>query len=387
MTITEAGMRAFKDRFGIRPEATYFSPGRVNLIGEHTDYNGGWVLPAAIDLGNYFFVSRNKHNDIRIYSETFTEGVSISVSDVGSIKPHNHWRDYFVGVMKEFSRISDTTEGLDILVKTNLPTRGGLSSSASITTGFAAVLNNYWSIGFNREHLASIAQNAENNHVGVACGILDPFSIAMGKERHVIALNCLNMEWQHVPFVGGYRIVVANTAVPRQLVDSNYNQRRRECERAIWLAGNGRGVQSLSEFSLVDIQNCEQLVADDIAFRRSRHIVTENERVLLAISALKNDCMLEFGQQLIASHNSLRDDYEVSCRELNIMVDEALQLHGIVGAKMTGAGFGGCVVAVVEEDAVDDFVAKLDEKYSSKCSQNGTFFSCIPSSGVARLRL
>ena len=376
----------FERHFGETADAVFFSPGRVNLIGEHTDYNGGWVLPAAIDLGTYFVLKRRPGSTINIFSQNYAEQIEINLQNLGDRKPENHWADYFVGVIREFSNQTEQCEGMDILVTSTLPVAAGLSSSASITTGFASVLNDLWALSMPPEKLALIAQASENNFVGVACGILDPFSIAMGKQGQLMALNCSTMAMQYVPFpFEKYRIVVVDSGIPRNLTDSEYNLRHEECDRALSLIQQHMNVQTLSDLTMSDLEGITALDRDPIAFCRTNHIVSENARVKSAVTALKTSNMREFGQQLIASHESLRDDFEVSCRELDLLVDESMKLRGVVGSKMTGAGFGGCILSIVRCNAVDEFVARLADRYQTRSGMKAQFYVCSPSPGVRRL--
>lgn len=382
----KAAVARFEKQFGHQPQAIYFSPGRVNLIGEHTDYNGGWVLPVAIQLGNYFLVAPNQTQSLRIFSSHFSEEVVIDLAAVKGRQPGQHWQDYFVGVLKAFIDRPGALPGLDVFVDSTLPTGGGLSSSASVTTGFATLLNDVWVLGLAREQLALVAQSAENDYVGLACGVLDPFAIAMGRSGCALALNCATMEWAHVPFPSDdYSIVAVNTGVRRALATSDYNRRRSECERALGFLQQSVRIKSLSEASLDDLDASQALQQDPVALRRARHVLTENARVKDAVAALKEEDMPAFGRLLVASHRSLRDDYEVSCRELDIMVEEAIRLPGVVGAKMTGAGFGGCIVAVVGKGSVEEFVAELSGHYKKRCDIMADFHVCEPASGAARV--
>lgn len=376
----------FERRFGVRPEAVYFSPGRINLIGEHTDYNGGWVLPIAIDLGNRLSVARNDNRIIRISSTVFPDLATIRLDETESLAPQGHWSDYIAGVVREFLGLAETSVGLDVLIDSTLPAGSGLSSSASITTGFATVLNEFWAAARTHDELVRLAQSAESTFVGVSCGILDPFAVATGRVGHAILLDCTTMAWEAVPLpVDEYAVVAVDSGVPRRLADSDYNQRREECERALSLLQRDVQVETLSELSPGDLAKAVHLLDDELAHRRARHVVTENARVLTAAAALKAGDMRGFGNQLVASHRSLKNDFDVSCAELDIMVDEATALDGVVGAKMTGAGFGGSIVAVVENDAVAVFAENLAARYRRKTRYDAVFRICRPAAGVCRL--
>ncbi len=382
----EVARKTFENHFGCRPGAGYFSPGRVNLIGEHTDYNAGWVLPAAIDLGTCLVVRPATKGRVRVFSSLLASAHEIALADIATREAQGQWSDYLVGVMKEMVGHASAPAGLDILIDSNLPLGGGLSSSASIATGVAFVLNDYWQAGLTPEELASVAQQSENNFVGLACGILDPFAVAMGKSGHVLALNCGSLDFNYVPFpADSYQLVVADTGVPRRLAESKYNLRRDECESALQLVREDLPVNSLSELTMEQLTAATTLANDELASRRARHVVNENARVLAAIAALRSNDMATFGLQLAASHESLRDQYEVSCTELDIMVQLALDLPGSVGAKMTGAGFGGCVVAVVAADKVENFVAQLEKQYNASCQYEAQVYVCCPADGTSKV--
>lgn len=354
------------------------------MIGEHTDYNDGLVLPAAIELGTNFAVRRVTGRSVRIVSAEFGEQITVELGDLDKAVPEKHWRDYFVGVLAMLTSDGHAGGGLEVFVSSSLPIGGGLSSSASVTTGFAFVLRDVWELPLDRQALASLAQRVENEFVGVNCGILDPFSVVTGKAGHLIALDCSTMSFRYVPFpVEDYQVISVDSRTPRSLAESAYNARRHECGRALSVMRRHREITSLSQASASDLDHIGGKDASTL-IRRARHIVTENARVRAAVDALLASEIEEFGRLLGKSHQSLRDDFQVSCPELDILVEESLQLPGVIGAKMTGAGFGGCIVAVVRMDASDGFMHDLAERYRSRTGIDAQFHLCNPAQGIRR---
>lgn len=381
--IQEKATEIFQKRYSMQPQALYKSPGRVNLIGEHTDYNDGWVLPMAIDMGTYFAVGTNNQARLRIYSADYDENFELPMQLIREQSRKNRWFDYFVGVLHQ-TPFTELSQGLDVVVKGNLPIGAGLSSSASVTTGFSYLLNQTLSLNMTPLEIAQCAQQVENDYVGVACGILDPFAIVMSKENHVTALNCKTMDWKRVEFDRDkHTILIANTNVPRELVNSAFNDRRVECEQALEIISKHQAVTCLSDLSQKSLDECNELRAQPTLYKRAKHVVSENERVKMAASALESGDLQLFGKLLTESHYSLRNDYEVSCDELNILVDEAVKFPGVLGAKMTGAGFGGCAVIVVETGDADELVDELSRVYHEKSGRLGEFYQCSPANGVS----
>lgn len=378
----------FHERFGQAPAAAYWSPGRVNLLGEHTDYTGGRVLPIAIAQGTRFLVAPRPDSRFRVHSETFAETVEL---DPGQRKEgaQGHWRDYLLGVISAWIDARGApwpAQGLDVLLQSDLPPGRGLSSSASLTLGFAGVLDDQFGAPITGERdldlsLVRIAQAAENDFVGLACGMLDPFAVAKGKEGHALELDCGRLEWQRVPLANDrYRILLADTAVERSLASSRYNERRAECERAEALLD--RPLRSLLP---ADVQTAKALASDPVVRRRARHVVNENARVRAAVAALKAGDFGQLGALMSESHRSLRDDFEVSCPELDTMAELLWQADGVAGAKMTGAGFGGAVVALVASDQFEAVSAWLPGAYESQTGHEAQLMECRPSAGFSRV--
>ena len=380
MSLVTDARSLFISKFGAVCESIYFSPGRVNLLGEHTDYNFGLVLPCAIHLGNYFLVSKNNMNAVRLFSKLYDNFVSWDLSNLNSVSPQGDWTDYAVGVLKEILPRAQNGFGLDILIDGDLPQGAGLSSSASLTAGLAYILNDYWKTNLECWELIRVAQSAENNFVGVSCGILDPFAVIMGQRGHLIQLNCKDLTSTMVPFDGKYSIVVINSRISRSLAAGAYNMRYTESRQALQELSNTTGVQSFFDVDLEDIEIYLQQFP--ILYKRARHIVSENERVRIAEQSLRHGDISMFGKQMFASHQSLKMDYEVSGPELDLLIDLASDLPGVVGAKMTGAGFGGCVVAVVHRSFEQAFKRTMAELYTKQTGLDPYFYSCRPADGI-----
>jgi galactokinase len=357
----------------------YFSPGRINLLGEHTDYNGGLVLPMAIGLGTRFEVSRRADAIFRVHSEAFSETVELTAARLAA-GPRGHWSDYLLGVLAAFP--GDWPEqGMDLRLRSNLPAGRGLSSSASLTLGFAGVLADLGGGTFDGLALARIAQAAENDFVGLACGILDPFAVAMGQAGKLLVLHCGTLEWEPVPFPAErLRVLLADTGVSRSLAGSCYNERRTECERAA--ARVGRPLVALRP---PDFEPGTPLAQDPLLLRRARHVASEHARVRDAVAALKAGDARRFGTLMNESHRSLRDDYEVSCPELDEMAGLLQGMAGVHGAKMTGAGFGGAVVALVEADRLDETRAAVPVAYGARTGRQSRLLACEPAAGFYRV--
>lgn len=376
----------FQKHFGAGPSRTYFSPGRVNLIGEYTDFNGGNVLPAAIDLGTYFAVRANGSRDINIFSEALRSQKSIPLDALAGHQAEGKWYDYIVGTLIEFHKLGLTGEGLDIYVANDLPQNSGLSSSASFTTGTAFLLNDLWICGLDRMALIHIAKNVENLFVGVQCGIMDQFTIAMGRAEHCVYLHCQSLDYELLPIsMDGYEIVITDSRVPRKLVGSAYNQRREECDTALAILRQYRDLDYLCAASSADVEACDALKSVPEAHKRARHVVSENERVQQSAAALRRGDLKRFGELMLASHVSLRDDFEVSCPELDILVDAAMSVPGVLGSRMTGAGFGGCTVSLVATGSIPDFISATSQTYSSATPYKAQVIRCHVGDGVKRL--
>lgn len=374
--------------FNTEPESAYFSPGRVNLIGEHTDYNGGNVFPCALSFGTYALVKNREDNKIRLSSLNFKEIGTIEFSlDELIFDKKDDWANYPKGVMKTFTEHGfKLLHGFDILIYGNIPNGAGLSSSASLEVLTAVILNDTFDFNVNMIDMVKMSQEAENKFIGVNCGIMDQFAVGMGKENNAILLNCDTLEYKYnLINMDGYKIVIANTNKKRGLADSKYNERRSECERALNELREHSDIKSLCSLNTEEFNKLSQFITNDIDKKRAKHAVTENERTLNAVSALENNDLELFGKLMIDSHNSLRDDYEVTGKELDTLVDVALKQNGVIGSRMTGAGFGGCTVSIVKEDCVDSFTSNVKELYSEIIGYEPSFYIANISDGAKKL--
>lgn len=366
---TEDGIRVFS------------SPGRVNLIGEHTDYNGGYVFPAALTLSSTVIArprSDRKMNLIATDLGVLVEGSLDNLDEYKNIK----WGNYQFGVADELQKAGYKLTGCDLLYYDTIPLGAGLSSSAGIevVTAIALVSLGNTAFGINKPinmiDMALIGQKAENNYVGVNCGIMDQFASAMGKADHAIFLNCKDLSYKHVPLnLKGYKIVIANTNKKRGLGESKYNERRSQCEEAFEILKHFIPEAScLGDISLESFNKYKHEIKDDIIRKRAEHVITEDDRVLKSVDALMNDDIALFGQYMNASHDSLRDLYEVTGKELDTLVEEARKIDGVAGSRMTGAGFGGCTVSIVKDEAVDTFIDKVGKEYTAKIGLVPSFY-------------
>jgi galactokinase len=371
-------LKKFEEVFGSVDGANvYFAPGRVNLIGEHTDYNGGHVFPCALTIGTYAVARLRSDDKLCLYSMNFAEtGVGESkLSDITE-KIAGDWRNYPKGIVWAFGeRGLKVDKGLDILYYGNIPNGSGLSSSASmeVLTGF--ILKNLFGFDVTNQDLALIGQFSENQYNGVNCGIMDQFAIAMGKKDSAIFLDTsdLSYEYAHIA-LDGAKIVILNTNKKRGLGDSKYNERRSECEAALAALQTKLDIKSLGELSEEEFEANKALIGDEIKIKRAKHAVYENQRTIKAVEALKNNDINLFGKLMIASHESLRDDYEVTGIELDTLVDEALKQEGVIGARMTGAGFGGCAVSIVKTENVEKFIENVGKAYEEKIGYKADFY-------------
>lgn len=355
----------------------YFAPGRVNLIGEHTDYNGGHVFPCALTIGTYAAVRKREDKKLRFYSMNF-EHLGVLESSVEGLesKKEDNWINYPKGViwaMGEKGYQIDT--GMDILYYGNIPNGSGLSSSASIEVLTGFVLKDLFHLDVDMVQLALIGQYAENHFNGVNCGIMDQFAIAMGKLNQAIFLDTKDLSYEYAPIVlDGAKIVILNTNKKRGLGDSKYNERRSECETALSELQKVIKIQSLGELTEEEFEVNQSAITSEVHRKRARHAVFENQRTIKAVEALRKKDLKLFGELMVASHNSLRDDYEVTGKELDTLVEEALKQDGVIGARMTGAGFGGCAVSIVKSEAVEVFIKNVGKAYQQKIGYHADFY-------------
>ncbi len=371
-------LKKFEEVFGDSKGAgVYFAPGRVNLIGEHTDYNGGHVFPCALTIGTYAVARLRDDDKLCLFSMNFEEdGVGESrLADIET-KKDGDWRNYPKGIVWAFGKKGyKVDKGLDILYFGNIPNGSGLSSSASIEVLTGFILKELFGFEVTNQDLALIGQFSENQYNGVNCGIMDQFAIAMGKKDCAIFLDTADLSYEYAPIVlKGAKIVILNTNKKRGLGDSKYNERRSECEAALAALQTKLSIKSLGELTEEEFEANKELIGDPVKIKRAKHAVYENQRTIKAVKALKDNDLELFGKLMIASHDSLRDDYEVTGIELDTLVAEALKQQGVIGARMTGAGFGGCAVSIVKEEAVPAFIENVGKAYKEKIGYAADFY-------------
>lgn len=378
----------FKEVFGKDAEQQFFAPGRVNLIGEHTDYNGGNVFPCAIDRGTYGLVSKRADRTFRMYSENFADlGVmEFTLDELVNDKKHD-WANYPKGVIKMFVEEGFKIDsGFDFLVSGNIPNGAGLSSSASIEMLTGIVLKDLFHLSIDPIAMALLGKKVENLFIGVNSGIMDQFAVAMGKKDHAILLDCNTLKYDYVPVVlKDEVIVIANTNKRRGLADSKYNERRAECDEALAELQTKLPIKALGELSIEEFEANKDLIKSPIRQKRAKHAVYENQRTLKAQKELSAGNLAEFGKLMNQSHISLRDDYEVTGIELDTLAALAWEQPGVVGSRMTGAGFGGCTVSIVKKDKVDDFIKNVGEAYKNKIGYAADFYIAAVSEGARKL--
>jgi galactokinase len=356
---------------------TFFAPGRVNLIGEHTDYNGGHVFPCALSIGTTAIVRKRKDRMIQFYSTNFTQLGILKVSlDKLVYDQADDWANYPKGVIAILEQHGYKLDsGFDVLYEGEIPNGAGLSSSASIEVVTAIMLNELYSLSIDRISLVKICQQAENEFIGVSCGIMDQFAIGMGKEKHAILLDCDNLDYTYSPLdLEDASLIIANTNKRRGLADSKYNERRGECERALKDLQEDLDIRSLGELTPVEFDRNLHLIKQDVDRRRAKHAVYENARTIEAVKKLQDGDIAGFGQLMNASHVSLRDDYEVTGKELDALVEAAWEQEGVIGSRMTGAGFGGCTISIVNNQYIDSFIEAVGEKYEEQTGLKADFY-------------
>ena len=368
----------FQELFGAEGDIrTYFAPGRVNLIGERTDYNGGHVFPCALTLGTYGIARKREDNKLRFYSVNF-ERLGVIESSLEDLKPYKaaEWTNYPKGVMWAFEeRGYKLPNGLDILLYGNIPNGSGLSSSASLEVLTGVILKDMFGFDVSMTDIALIGQFSENNFNGCNCGIMDQFASAMGKKDNAIFLDTNTLQYEYAPVVlEDAKIVIINSKVKHSLVDSAYNDRRNECETALKELQEVVAVQTLGDLTEEAFEKHKDAIKSEIRQKRARHAVYENQRTIRAVEALKENRIEKFGKLMNESHRSLRDDYEVSCKEIDILVDLAWETEGVIGSRITGGGFGGCTVSIVKNDAVDGFIKNIGEQYLAKVGHEAEFY-------------
>jgi galactokinase len=382
-------LQKFQGIFGAEGEIRlYFAPGRVNMIGEHTDYNGGHVFPCALTIGTYGVVRKRQDNRLRFYSMNF-ENLGIIESSLEDLKPDPaaDWTNYPKGVIWAFGEKGmKITQGMDLMLFGNIPNGSGLSSSASVEVLTGYILKDWYGCDVTNQDIALIGQYAENNFNGVNCGIMDQFAIAMGKKGHAIFLDTATLQYEYAPLeLKDAKIVISCSNKKRGLGDSKYNERRAECEKALEEIQQFAGVRSLGELTEEEFEKFKSAIQDEDRQKRAKHAVYENQRTIHAVEALQKNDIATFGKLMNDSHVSLRDDYEVTGIELDTLAEEAWKIPGVIGSRMTGAGFGGCSVSIVKDEAVDTFIEQVGRAYKDKIGYAADFYVVEIGDGPARL--
>ena len=365
----------------------FFSPGRVNLIGEHTDYNGGFVFPCALSFGTYLLLATNTEKKINFRSLNVEAVYSLELTQLTSPLPNKAWANYPLGVLAQFIKRGVAIEqGYDILFWGNVPAGAGLSSSAAMEVVTAFAFNELLGTGYDRTELAKIGQKAEHEFAGVMCGIMDQFASAQGKQDHAIYLNCDTLAFDLVPVkLEGIKVVVSNTHSPHHLDSGAYNDRVRQCQLAVQQISAVRPIKNLAELTQADFEQVEHAITDEVAHHRARHVVGEVQRTKDAVEALQQGDIDTFGKLMTQSHISLRDDYEVTGLQLDSLAEAAWKVEGVLGSRMTGGGFGGCTVSLVRDEAIPTFIEQVGAEYTEKTGLKADFYIAEIGDGAHRV--
>ncbi len=384
---TQELKQAFQQAYEKEAQAVYFAPGRVNLIGEHTDYNGGFVFPCALSFGTYLLIAENDIQQMRFRSLNMPEIISVGLDALTEPLPNKSWANYPLGVLAQFIKRGSTfSQGYDMLIWGNVPTGAGLSSSASLEVVTAYALNELLGTNYDRTQVALIGQAAEHEFAGVNCGIMDQFASAYGKQNHAIFLNCDSLEFELVPVdLAGIKVVVTNTHSPHKLDSGAFNARVAQCKLAVEQISAVQPIKYLAELTEEAFKQVEHAITDAVAHKRARHVVAEVQRTTDAVAALKQGDIEEFGRLMCQSHVSLRDDYEVTGLHLDTLAEEAWKIEGVLGSRMTGGGFGGCTVSLVKEEAIPTFVEKVGKAYTEKTGLVADFYIAEIGDGARRM--
>ena len=385
----ETVLKKFEELFGDREGVqVYFAPGRVNLIGEHTEYNGGHVFPCALTIGTYAAVRKRADRDLHFYSMNF-EKLGVIDTSIDDLTPSKEadWTNYPKGIMWAFAKRGMQMDcGLDVVLYGNIPNGSGLSSSASLEVLTGYYLRDLFGFDVTNIDLAKIGQYSENNFNGMNCGIMDQFASAMGKKDHAIFLDTADLSYEYAPLVlDGAKIVVTNSNVKHSLVNSEYNVRRSECEEALKELQTVVKINGLGDLTEEAFEENKAAIKDEVRVRRAKHAVYENQRTIRAVKALKENDLKLFGELMNASHVSLRDDYEVSCEEIDVLVEEAWKVDGVIGSRITGGGFGGCTVSIVKDEAIDSFKEKVGAAYQKRVGKTADFYVVEIGDGPSKL--
>ncbi|EKB49926.1 galactokinase [Cecembia lonarensis] len=374
----------FREIFQQEPYSLYFSPGRINLIGEHTDYNEGFVMPAAIDLGIYVAISANELHVCRIYSLDFDEEFSINLNSLAPKK--GHWATYIMGVISQLQQAGYPVKGFDMVFGGDLPVGAGLSSSAAIECAVGFSISSLFGFNIPKHSLMHYAQKAEHLFAGVQCGIMDQFASVMGKKDHVIKLDCRDLSFNYFPLdLGDFKLLLVDTQVKHSLADSAYNRRRNECAEVVLMAQQNQvGVASLRDLKLKHLNEIKPFIDREV-LGRGVYVIEENERVIEASEALKEGNILKVGKLMYASHEGLSKKYGVSCQELDFLVDQSKSLDFVIGSRMMGGGFGGCTINILQKEKVGQFKDIIASAYLSKFGKAPKFYEISLGDGTREI--
>ena len=382
----DAVTKRFREVYGISPRAVFRAPGRVNLIGEHTDYNDGFVMPAAIGFYSHAAIGERVDETLSVYSEQFQETVEFSPGQLAG-PPHKHWSDYVRGVAAVLQEEGYPWKGAKLVIDGQVPIGAGLSSSAAIEVATAFALTSLGGLTIPLLEVARLCQRAENTYTGARCGIMDQFVSCFGRQDHALMLDCRSLEATYLQLPPNVRLVICNTMVRHELAGGEYNERRASCERVVETIGKFRPeVRALRDLTLEDLEHYRNQISS-VDFRRCRHVITENDRVEDAKATIEGADLARFGELMYLSHDSLDRDYEVTCGELNIMVNLARELEGVYGARMTGGGFGGCTINLVESKMVPEFQATVAREYEKLTGLSPQIFVSAAAAGASELLL
>lgn len=380
-------IQKYKIQFGKEPDHLFFCPGRVNLIGEHIDYNGGSVLPCAVSMGTYLAISKNTDRRIRFHCLNFPETAEFHLKESYS-KTGAEWFNYPLGIIHELINGGHLISGLDLMFYGNLPIGAGLSSSASVEVVTVFALNELFELNLSLLQQVLIAKKTENEFIGVNCGIMDQYAVAFGKKDHALLLDCNMPSHQYVPFYPeGFTLMIMNTNKERKLVDSKYNERFSECRRVLEILNELHSLNSLCELDADTFEKIQDKIGDPVLIKRAEHVIREHERVNKAAQVLADGDLVGFGQLMLKSHQSLRILYEVTGRELDTLVDFCKEFDGCAGARMTGAGFGGCAIALVKNEMLDQFRSEVTSHYFKNTGIELSVYVTEPGNGVRRVSL
>ncbi len=376
---------AFEKQFGAGEVEAYFAPGRVNLIGEHIDYNGGLVFPCSLSIGTYAVAAKND-SDIITCASLNIDGIVSFRHDNIEYDKKDGWANYVKGVIKYLKEAGADIKGFDVYYYGNIPNSSGLSSSASLEVLTATLANDLFGFEMDKIELVKLCKRVENDFIGVNSGIMDQFAVAFGKENMAISLDCDTLEYDYATLnISGFKLVISNTNYKRGLADSKYNERRAECEKGLEILKKKYDINQLCQLTSKDLRNIKDLIEEETIYMRVKHVITENERVKEALFSLNNGNLMNFGKLMNESHDSLRYDYEVTGNALDVIVEEQRKIDGVLGARMTGAGFGGCSVALVDENKVDEFIEKVGNNYKERTGLEAEFYVVSIGDGAKKL--